>query len=296
MLGGPSRANRAYTLDTIDVGPQPKLPLRDAAGANVSLHRKGVCSVTMTVGSRVVGIAAARPRSGPRSWEVTHLLVESDSDEGYTDLLNELHGSVARQFGERVFMRLQAGDLLAETARHSGFVPCGEETVYLGHDLSTHSEEPIALRKKTPSDEYGLFRLYNAATPASIRLPAGMTFDHWSSSRERARGRSSEYVLEEGGQVIAWLRAIRRRGVGHLMMMVHPDAEAKTAALLEFGVRELEKSKMVSCVVPAHQQVLQSLLSQEGYDVTGEYVTLVRSMVVPVPAEKARQAVPASPA
>lgn len=296
MLGGPSRPNRAFTLDTMVGGPQPKLPLKDAAGASLLLNRKGVCCVTRTEGASVVGIAAARPRSGPRSWEISHLLVESDEDAGCSELFNELNVGVAQRAGERVFMRLQAGEPLAETARHSGFVPCGEETVFLGPKLSLDNEEPIALRMSTPSDEYGLFRLYNAATPASIRLQAGMTFDLWSSSRERVRGRPQEFIYEEGGHVMAWLRTTRMARVGHLVMMVHPDAETKTAALVAFGSLELGKSNMMSCVVPAHQQILQSLLSREGYDVIGEYVTLVRSMLAPALVEKARQAVPVSPA
>jgi hypothetical protein len=267
----------------------------EAARLSLALQRRDVCSWALTRGSQVLGIAAARPRSGPRTWEISQLLLASDDDPAYLDLLRKVCQAVARKGGERVFIRLRVQDLLVEVARLCGFVPSAHELLYVGPRRPASSERPSGLREVGRVDEFNLFRLYNASTPSETRFLVGVTFEQWRSSRERSPGRCHEFVYERDGVVRGWVRISRRFGAGQLVSMLHPDADADVAALIDYGLSRLTGANRVYCLVPEYQLYLRRLLSHRGYQPKSEYVTLVKSMVAPVGLEDRSRAVTIAP-
>ena len=295
LRGGPGRGNCAFTLDTLYREPQTRISLIETAGLSLSLQGRGICSWTRTQGTQVMDIVAARPRSGPTTWEVAHLLLASHDDPGCADLLAKVCQEVARKGGERIFVRLQNADPMVDVARVCSFAPCTHELLYKGLSRSTPSARPISLRKKRPADEYGMFQLYNAATPSETRLALGMTFSQWRSSQESSHGRRREFVLERDGRIRSWVRIIQRPGRGKLTIMVHPEDETNVAALMDYGLARMAGTKTVYCLVSEHQVLLQRLLDQKGFEMVSEYVTLVKSMVTPARQEKTRQAATAAP-
>ena len=66
------------------------------------------------------------------------------------------------------------------------------ETLYRGRSAGTsYGNGPLfdaRMRPMEPSDDHGLFRLYNAATPAPVRSLVAMTFDQWRACREQRGG------------------------------------------------------------------------------------------------------------
>lgn len=286
--------NRAYTADNLSGERRPRLSLLDTARLSLSLQSKGRCSVAWTESGRVAGVAVARPRSGPRAWEVAHLLLASDEDSGPTNLLNGLCQRVARKRGERVFIRLRRDDPLVDVVSRSGYLPCARELVFKGGGRLTSGTRSISVREKSSADDYGLFRLYLASSPSETRLAVGSTFDQWASSRERTGGRAREFVFEKDGEVNGWLRTVQRFGIGQLTVVVHPDEETNIGALTDYGLDRLKGANAVHCVVPDYQELLQGLLLQRGYELVSEYVTLVKSMVVRARNEEDRRAVTAA--
>ena len=296
FFGAPGRSNRAYTLENLGSEIQPRLPIMEAARLSLSSQGKGVCALAWINGNQVMGIVAARQRSGPRTWEVSHLVLGSDYDRGCVDLLKRTCQEVARKGGERVFIRLIADDPLVEEARMCGFVPCLRELRYRGRRRLTPNTRPMSVRRKGPPDEYSLFQLYTASTPSQTRLMVGTTFGQWASSRERSRGRHREYVYERDGVVRGWIRTNQRFGAAQLTMMIHPDEETSISALLDHGLTRLTRTNTVYCMVPDHQTLLERVLLQRGYEVVSEHVTLARSMVAPAKTEETRKGITAATA
>ena len=289
LLGSHGSGNRVHTLHSLGREAKPGVSVTDVPGLTLSLQSKGVTALTWADGNDVAGIVAARARSGPRAWEVTHLFLAKD-DANQINLLATLSKHVARRGGERVFIRLLSEDPLVEIARGSGFIPCGYELLYRGRRKPVPPTQRVAAREKTAADDYGIFRLYGACTPRETRSTSGMTFGQWAASRERTHGRSDEFVHERDGEVKGWLKTIRRFGARMMLIMVHPDEEPTIGPLIDYGLERLPVQARIFCLVQDHQKLLQHAMWWRGFEVESEYVTLVRSMVAPVRLKERRDA------
>ena len=281
--------NRAYTLDRLARGAKPRTSLIEAIRLGPPWRQKSLTAFAWSRDGQSAGIAAARPRSGPQSWEISHLLLASDDDIECADLLDGLCWDAVRKGGERVIVRLQEGDPITDVARRCGFVPSAREALYVGRHGTRPSRAALPVRAKRAEDDYNLFRLYTASTPVETRAALGMTFSQWSSGRERSHGRSRELVLDRNGQLKGWVNTVRRFGVGQLAMMAHPEEEVNLSGLLDHGLSYL--SGTVYCLVPEYQTLLGRLLEQRGYRADSDYVTLVRSMAARLKKAEGRQAV-----
>jgi hypothetical protein len=290
LLGSHGSGNRVRTLKSLGREVRDGVSLARVPGLTLSLQNKGAAALALTDGDGITGIVAASARSGPRTWEVSHLFLARDDDANHVNLLATLSQSVARRGGERIFARLLSEDPLVDLAMCCGFVPSGHELLYRGRRKPAAPAPPVAVRKKTAADDHGVFRLYGACTPQEARLTSGMTFGQWSASRERTRGRSQEYVLERDGEVRGWLKTIRRFGDGMMLVMVHPEEEPAAAALIHHGLERLRAHARIFCLVQDHQTLVQNAMWQRGFEVESEYVTLVRSMVTPVRLKERRDA------
>ena len=125
---------------------------------------------------------------------------------------------------------------MAHSARLSGFFPILSETLFRGTPLKRSDKSPTSLRRKQPADEYRLFRLYNATTPAEVRSVVGMTLREWQASIETCQGRTREYVLEEGRRG-TWMVEMRSTvGGGLLSITIDPTAEEGIVPLVESGL------------------------------------------------------------
>ena len=228
--------------------------------------------------------AAVQWRSGPKSWEIVDLYV-NDGGDSPTPVLDGLARSAASGGGEAIFLRLAREDPLIDTARLSGFFPCLPETLFSRRlDGSAHHNPtpspPAGVRHKTAVDEHELFRLYNATTPAEVRQLSGMTFDRWSASRERFVCESDEWVLEDRGAIVGWLKQSRRRETTLLNIDAHPDHEECVGVLIDFGISDASTEE-VRCLAGAHQTRLTTLLIEGGFAPVADFITLVKRTVVP---------------
>ena len=221
---------------------------------------------------------------GPKSWEIVDLYVR-DGGDSPTPVLDGLARSAASCEGEVIFLRLAREDPLIDTARLSGFFPCLPETLFSRGPVCSARHKstpypPAGVRHKAAVDDHDLFRLYNASTPAEVRHLAGMTFDRWSSSRERFACESDEWVLEDRGAIVGWLKRSRRGGITLLGIDVHPDHGERIGSLLDLGLGDASTEE-VRCLAGAHQTRLGSLLIERGFDAVAEFITLAKRTVIP---------------
>ena len=208
-------------------------------------------------------VAAFRPRSGARSWEISHLYATPDSGDALTALLEQAAVLSAHGGAERVFLRVEADGDTIPTARRAGFFPCYRETLYRRttsdpeprrglFDADSHST------KRGPEHDYTLFRLYNETTPVKVRQLVGMTLDQWKDSRERSVGRRRERVVEVDGTVRSWLATSVRSGVGMIDVALHPDYAALAPDVVDFALRSLGNANSVVALVPDYVPLLGS--------------------------------------
>ena len=263
----------------------------DALGVTASLQRKGTCSQTQSYGRYVPNIVAARPRASRRSWDITHLLIDSKDDPGCEDVLNVLFQEVSQQRGERLFLRLREDDPLVRIVAHCGFARYGEETLFVGSRKAFTGNPRLAVNPMKQVDLHDVFRLYNASTPTRARLALGMTLDQWRASREQGGWLNREYVYRQDDVVRGWVQTAQRGRSGILTLMNHSDADSCVAALVQHGMSRMWAANVVYCLVQDYQVRLDSLLRQHNFDEVGQYVTMMRSIASPMTIREPSRAV-----
>jgi len=278
-FGSPKGSNRAHTFrGAANMNRRPAL--WDVARAGMMPTRRSVAWVS-TAGSRINALSIARPRSGPQSWEVTHLIAGSgdEHDDLAGGLLDALANSTARQGAERVFLRLRSNDPLIVKAQHGGFFPCVSEVLYERGPVvwRWQREDGIALNRMEPSDDYDAFRLYNSATPAEVRHASAMTFDQWRACREQRGGRWRQLLLRSSNGIDAWVATHRDPWTGWLSIIARPDVESRLGSLVDLALGRLKGVRKVYCLVPEYQIAFQSALLRRDFRPGPEFTILVKS-------------------
>ena len=286
VFGLPDGSNRAYPLRAFG-GGGPTHPILQLA-KSAFIPRPPSFVWMARCGHHPSAIAAMNQRSGPTSWEIVEVYLEG-AGEGLTDVLDPLSRAAASRNGQAIFLRLAKKDPLVDAARVSGFFPCLAETLFSGPNDALApcqrgdlSERPSGVRDRTSADDHGLFRLYNAATPAEARQLIGMTLDQWKSSRQPSEGPHAEWVLEENGAIVGWLRRTLGKGITLLEAEAHPSHASRLAALLDFGLGAAPSNKQARCLVAEHQIGLADLLAARGFEAAGDFVSLVKRTTVSV--------------
>ena len=233
-------------------------------------------------GGSLRAIAAFRPRSGMKSWEISHLYATPDSGDALIALLEQAAALSAHGGAERVFLRVEADSDITTTARRAGFLPCYLETLYRGQTTVSKSRRGLFdtdahSMKRGPEHDHALFRLYNETTPVKVRQLVGMTLDQWKDSRERPTGRRAERVVEVDGSVRIWLATSARSGVGQIEVALHPDYTALAPDLIDYALHSLGKAKSVVALAPDYVPLLGGALEERGFKPEAEFAVLVKS-------------------
>jgi hypothetical protein len=293
LLAGRGTGNRAFTLDSLGRGAPDRVSPMSIPALSLSLLARSVQAVAWTVDRQVAAIVAARPRSGPRTWEISHLLIGQGALDR-ADLLAVLTRQIARRGGERVFVRLLSDDPLVDTVQAAGFLHSSRETLY----RTRRQDRPAgpAPRRKTDADEFAVYQLHTASTPMETRLWTGVTFDQWAMARERTRGRTKEFVVDGVSGLKGWLKTVRRLRSSSATLMVRDDDEATAAELVDFAMQNLPRFTDVLWPVSKHQTAVPPVLRRRGCNIDSKYVTLVKSMVTPALDNENREALPITPA
>lgn len=276
--GQPRAANRAWALTAL-TSPKPfGLTMLSAALDDVALALVGDGST--------LAIASATQRSAAKCWEITRLFAPPGVDALMPDLLEGAATLAAKRSCERIVLRLRYDDPLVDVARRGGYFPRISQTLFRRESAleckPAHIADGAIMRKRARSDDYALFRLYNAATPLHIRTHIGMSIDQWLAWRERAGRSCAEFVCERDGGAIGTVRLFRISGVWALEVEAHPDYAGIAAALLDFGLAQIGANASVICLAAAHQAALASALANRGFANRGEFISVIKVMPLTV--------------
>lgn len=252
---------------------------RRAATPNPNQHE-----IIAAEGGRLRAMIVLKCRSGPRSWEVAHLYCDGRLEEHLPGLLERSMGLVASKRGERLFLRVAKGTPAEGIAEGCGFRPLLVEDVYsMERPMVTDSDSHmLELRPPMPADAYGIFRLYNAAYPASARSGIGVTLDQWQDSVEQGVGKVREYLWTHEDTVRAWVRFDQVRHVLLIDAMVHPDQSREVPGLVAYVARLAWGHRQPVWIVPGHQHAVARTLIERGWARKETYTLMARTAATPV--------------
>ena len=267
-------------------------------------------------GAQLSGLVSARTRTGIRAWEIDGLylapevLPATHGGKGYSangvgnhydpnelcadslGLLEELFQAVGERSAERVFLRLGSTCPSDSLARWAGFIACYSEVLlenpnpangngsYLPAEAGQLAD---GLRRRQPSDNYGLFQLFCASTPVRVRQSVGITFDQWLDAREPAPGRApnwrqQEWVAECSNRIAGWARVTGKGSISEAEVVAHPDRPDLLFDLVDFVLRQAPRSRWL---VPDYQQPVASRLQDRGFSRVKDYTMMVKMVAVP---------------
>ncbi len=231
--------------------------------------------------TRVHSIVSAKQRSSAESWEVSHLMASAALDPSLSRVLERAAVDATARGAQRIFLRTPDEYTIARVAQEAGFVPCAKETLYSGMPKIGEGEGSLfgasaRLRTRQDQDDLALFRLYNAVTPVKTRQYAGMTFDQWRASQERAEGQCQEQVLDMDGEVKGWMRISLKSGTGMLSVMLHPELEGLTAEMVDAGLRYLDRANIVISMCPEFYPSLAAAFERRRFEAKGDFRTMVK--------------------
>ncbi len=273
--------NHARTFTGIVTGQGAKPSIAAIARSTAAGRARAGAWATPCSGE-MEAVASADRLHGRRSWHVTQLLAGECAEGAVTRVLERVSAEAVRAGAERVFLRLPADCILLDAARRSGYFPAYYETL-MRSQPSVLAPDAAGPRTTSPRDasgpdEYGVFRLYNAAVPPVVRRLAGVTFGQWRDSRERGPGRAREYVLEGDRALEGWLRVGRKGANGWMQAMLAPASMDAAATLAVFGLERLAGARSIVALVAEYQADLRRALGELGLAPGAEYVVCIRTM------------------
>lgn len=287
----PNEAKPWDRLGPHDQGPHPL----EAALEQWFSFATGKHAWVSVRGATIRGLVSARRRGKRSVWEVDCLINAAEDPGVVLSLLGRMCGDIARMGGERVFLRLSAESTILGLLRQAGFFPYARETLYRSPAPAPAEGPALPLRRRTREDAFGIYQLYSALAPASVRAIEGPTLREWLAAQEPAGGRSQELVLEEEGVIVAWARLIPGQE-GRLALLVHPDYR-QGDALVRAVASRLAGSRAVLCLVPSYGGAIVRPLRRQGFQPAGEYLLLAKRLAEPaaeVLPERVSTAVPVS--
>lgn len=257
--------------------PQPALGSYAFVFERLRYRRSSVALVALDQG-RLAGLASARKRSGPTTWFVDHLALPG-GDASLCELLGSVSEYATKHGVERLFLRLPDEWDIQKLACQSGFVVSTQVLLATlpGRSPLYKDGPAVQARVRRSEDDHGLFRLYNACTPAEVRYKTGLTLQQWKDGEEQKTRRTREVVVTHDDDVVAWVRLDYHQGWTKVCAMTHPRGQVDIPSLVAYVVRSGGRKGIV-WEVPEYQADLHLLLERMGFEISGCYRLLVNSL------------------
>ena len=288
-ISGPSTHNWAETRERLVSQEGDNLSTLQLLRRSLLSQRRSACRVYRE-DSNLAGVISARARPNSRVWEVDLLYLDPKRKQECQELLEEITIHAGRQGGQRLVLRLPAGSPFLTSAHKAGFVACLQETLYRSNRrLPLRAITDLQPRRRQPSDDYPLFRLYNTVVPSRVRSVQAMVLNQWKEWQESAPGSKEELVWEAEGSIVAWLllQTYSSESLGELL--VHPRWEEHLPFLVDYAIGK-SGNRRVTWLVPAYQVSLARRLEERFFTAEGEYILLVKPLTAPL---RQQAAVPA---
>jgi hypothetical protein len=198
----------------------------------------------------------------------------------WTHLLDGAGIEAAGQGIQRMFASLPASGAEVDVFQRAAFTLYAEEDIYLrGTGLPVPVKRlPPGLRPQRVEDLPALQKLCVAITPQRVRQTEGGIGLATASDRHCRR---HVLVTPEGEDLLAALSICPGGSVHWLRLLIHPDACAMAADLIEWGLGSLsdQPAKEVYCNVRQYENGSREALEAAGFELHSTRALMVRHTV-----------------
>ena len=253
-------------------------PLQSALTGFLSLHNRG--DYTLVSPDSPGGFAQMRPRANVPRAIVTFIAPGLAASNGIADVWTQLLESLATAAGELGLQQLVAEapeDGPEMTALHrAGFAIMLRQDI-LRFKPGSAAEPPsdLNLRPCVETDAWGIQQLYLNTAPRLAQQAEALPRPHRS-------GATRSYVLEENGEVMAYLEIRRGASGAWLNTIIHPQAEQHARGVVALGLARLGRrwSAPIYCCVRRYQDWLGHPLQSLGFESFSSTAVMVKRLVV----------------
>ena len=292
LLNIPRGPNLACPKQGLTLGSPPR---NSTLWKETLVNRNDRITLAWWDGLQLRGLVSARMRSGRRAWEIDRLFLAHglNPDSAIGDGQHAVHSTVALELferigevvgglgAERLFLRLPSKSPIYVLAHRAGFYPYFEDILLEGSN-SQPSSSGLTFRSDRrqllPEDHHGLFQLYCAATPQSVRAAAGLTFDQWRDAQE-SLGRRTDWVAKDNGRVVGWLGFSELHGVTAVEALADPSDADMWEELVAWALTQEGVQRWL--VRDYHEEVARQLTRHQFHEVAC-YSVMIKTVAVPV--------------
>ncbi|MHB1005169.1 MAG: hypothetical protein ACYC3S_05935 [Chloroflexota bacterium] len=247
-----------------------------------------------TEGRSILGMIAVKTRPGAGAWEIDRFLGADcpDADVVLERLLEHLASIGGKEGIQKIFLRLPTSSPLVQVARRAGFFTYTSERAFRADGLALPAGlEPAPFHPRRPFHHQPLFDHYLRSAPVRTRQAEALTLqewrwlDAWQPRRHwrfnLSRGRR-DFVWEEGGRVIGWMRIEARDRLLRATLEPRQGRGDEAERTLAFAASQLTLVGGLFSLARDYQVLWESALLAHGFTLIEEYALMVKQLAVRV--------------
>lgn len=284
--------DQGISLDLESFVLQPRAPLWKALLSQIPLNGYRVATYVLRSKHQpgFVQVQQGRePTEGYLTYMAPALTWEDSASQTWRRLLETVCHRKGERGVQRIFAKLPAeAEAEADIFREVGFRVYTQERVFQLPQPATGgvSAGPVRLRRWQSRDAWGVHRLYCMNAPRFVQQAEHLPGEIGeAATSEWAHGNQEEqYVWEQDGEIVAYVRLLAGEQGHWLHLLLHPDYGEYADAVLEHGVAHLTKyaSHPVYCAVRTYETNLVGVLESVGFQEFQTRFLLVKQTTVQV--------------
>ncbi len=256
-------------------------PLQSALAGFFSLSGHGLRTYVLREDndeSKLCGLIQLRDRRDRKFSAITFIAPAVQVNHHTQDIWDHLLEYAAVQTGKlsihHIVAEVPDESEAIETLHRNGYAIYVRQDIYrLSQARDTVLAEPL-LRACQAGDEWGVHQLYHNTVPRLAQLAD-------SAPRMYRSGAVRGYVLEDRQEIAAYLQVRRGPDGAWFSLLVHPRAEARATAIVEYGLSLFGSTwnAPIYCGVRRYQEWLSHPLTSLGFEHHGSTVVMVKHLV-----------------
>ena len=256
-------------------------PLQSALAGFFSLSGHGLRTYVLREDNeeaRLSGLIQLRDRRNRKFSVITFLAPAVQVNHHTREVWERLLDFAAAQTGklgvQHIIAEVPDESEAIEVLHRAGYAIYVRQDIYrLSRSRDTVLAEPL-LRSCQSGDEWGVQQLFHNTVPRLAQLADG-------APRLYRSGAVRGYVLEDQQEIAAYLQVRRGPDGAWFSLLVHPRAEARAGAILEYGLSLFGTSwnAPIYCGVRRYQEWLSHPLESLGFVHHGSTVVMVKHLV-----------------
>ena len=256
-------------------------PLQSALAGFFSLSGHGLRTYVLREdndASKLCGLIQLRDRRDRKFSAITFVApavqVNHHSHEIWEHLLDHAAVQTGKLGVHHIIAEVPDESAAIEVLHRAGYAIYVRQDIYwLDRPRDTVLAEPL-LRACQSSDEWGVHQLYHNILPRLAQLADG-------APRMYRSGAVRGYVLEDRQEITAYLQVRRGPDGAWFSLLVHPKAEARAAAIVEYGLSLFGSNwnAPIYCGVRRYQEWLSRPLESLGFEAHSSTVIMVKHLV-----------------